>query len=184
MTNNNDIFKLVQEVEKQKRASLDDIYKMLDDAQTSSSNEESVVDVKAKVNQSASSLSTLNIKSDIIPSNRIQMPTFPSQVTFDTRFDCFKALIEGVNYGYENSPEYVGAHIRALEDVYQDAFNNAKDLYVTEARVNDEINRTISKTTIREKGYYDGLMYALKAIRKSKSLMIDKVVNILNNSLN
>lgn len=183
MTNNNDIFKLVQEVEKQKRASLDDIYQMLDDAQTNNSTE-SVVDVKTKVNQSTASLSSLNIKSNINASNRITLPTFPSQVTFDTRFDCFKALIEGVNYGYENSVEYVNAHRQALEDVYQDAFNNAKDLYVTEARVNDEINRTISKTTVREKGYYDGLMYALKAIRKSKTLMMDKIVNILNNTLN
>ena len=88
-----------------------------------------------------------------------------------------------MNYGKENSVEYVNAHRQALEDVYRDASNNAKDLYVIEARVNDEINRTISKTTIAEKGYYDGLMYALKAIRKSKTMMMDKIVNILNNSL-
>ena len=47
---NQDIFKIVQEVEKQKRASLDELYEMLDDAQNVNS-DKSVVDVKAKVNQ-------------------------------------------------------------------------------------------------------------------------------------
>ena len=179
---NQDIFKIVQEVEKQKRASLDELYEMLDDAQNVNS-DKSVVDVKAKVNQAIEPANLLNIRSNVIPSTRISLPSFPPQVTFDTRLDCFRALIEGVNYGKENSLEYVNAHRQALEDVYRDASNNAKDLYVIEARVNDEINRTISKTTIAEKGYYDGLMYALKAIRKSKTMMMDKIVNILNNSL-
>lgn len=180
---NQDIFKLVQEVENQKRASLDDIYQMLDDT-SKDNNESSVIDVKAKVNQVSDPQYALNIKLPTGNSSKIYLPSFPVQVTFDTRFDCFKALIEGINYGRENAFEYVGAHRQALEDVYRDAYNNSKDLYVIEARVNDEINRTISKNTIREKGYYDGLMYALKAIRKSKTLMIDKITNILNNNLN
>ncbi len=175
-----DIFELVGEVEKQKKASIDDIYQMLDEAQNEDS---SVVDVKAKVHSTSESLSSLNYKTTERVSTRVHTPVFPQTVTFDTRFDCFKALLEGVDYGQDNNYEYVSGHKQALEDVYKDAFNNQRDLYVTEARVNDEINRTISKTTLAEKGYYDGLMYALKAIRKSKTMMMDKIVKILNSQL-
>ena len=174
---NQDIFQLVEEVEKQKKATLDDIYSMLDEVEKDSP---SVVDVKAKVQSSEPvNISATTPKT----SSKVYKPSLPKTVTFDTRFECFKALIEGVDYGENNSPQYVEGHRQALDHVYQDAFNNQKDLYVVEARVNDEINRTTSKNTLYLKGYYDGLFYALKTLRQSKSLSMDKVAKMLQSTL-
>ena len=175
MTNNTDIFKLVEEVENQKKASLDDIYSMLDDVK----NDSSVIDVQPKV---YSEQPQTTVSSAARPT-KVQKPSLPKTVTFDTRFECFKSLIEGVDYGVDNSPEYVEGHKKALEHVYQDAYNNPKDLYVVEARVNDEINRMVTKNTLYLKGYYDGLFYALKTLRQSKTLSMDKVAKLLKANL-
>ena len=177
MTNNPNIFELMEEVEKQKKAaSLDDIYNMLDDVGNDTT---TVVDVKAKVQASE----PVNIQTTQRASTKVYKPSLPKTVTFDTRFECFKALIEGVDYGENNSPEYVAGHKKALESVYQDAFNNQKELYVVEARVSDEINRMTTKNTLELKGYYDGLFYALKTLRQSKTLSMDKVAKLLQENL-
>ena len=176
---NQDIYKLVEEVERQKRASLEDIYAMLDEE-----GNDDVAEVKAKVNSSAAvSLSSLNINTKNVSTSRRSKASFPDSVTFDTRFDCFKALIEGVQYEGDNY-EYINAHKKALEDVYQEAFNNTKDLYVVESSVNNQINRITSKVSVAQKGYYDGLTYALKAIRKSKNYSMKKIAEMLDKSLN
>lgn len=174
MSGNTDIFKLVEEVEKQKKASLDDIYSMLDDVKN-----EEVVDVKPKVY----SEQVYSTPSSSSRPTKVTKPSLPKEVTFDTRFECFKSLIEGVDYGDSNSPEYVQGHKKALEHVYQDAYNNPKDLYVVEARVNDEINRMVTKNTLYLKGYYDGLFYALKTLRQSKTLSMDKLAKLLSANL-
>jgi hypothetical protein len=61
-----------------------------------------------------------------------------------------------------------------LEKYYGDAYQNSKDLYVIEARVNDEINR-FNSNGVYEKGYYDGLAYILKALKRSKELLMSRI---------
>ena len=70
-----------------------------------------------------------------------------------------------------------------LEKYYKDAYNNSKDLYVIEARVSDEIQKNVSHSQLYEKGYYDGLVYTLQALNKSKELLISKINRLINSRL-
>ena len=83
----------------------------------------------------------------------IQKPVIPDQIgNYTTRFEAFKGIIEHVSYGTNNSITYVEGHKDALEKYFKDAYNNSKDLYVIEARVNDEINRYNTHNQVYEIG--------------------------------
>jgi hypothetical protein len=159
--NNYDMFKLVEEVEKQKKtASIDDIFSSLDAVKT----EEVKAEEKAR---------TFTASAD--PS-LVSKPRIPDSIgAYASRFEAFRGVIEHVSYGTKNVNAYVEGHKDALEKYYRDAFNNSKDLYVIEARVNDEINKSGSHAQLYEKGYYDGLVYVLKALKRSKELMMAEI---------
>ena len=161
-----DMFKLVQEVKKQKSMNIDDIFSNLD----SIKNEE----VKTNEDRYAKSAATSSV-------NLIRKPTIPDEIgAYHTRFEAFKGIIEHVDYGSSNATDYVQGHSDALEYYFKDAYTNAKDLYVVEARVNDEINKFSSRAQLYQKGYYDGLFYVLKALKRSKEL----IMTILNREIN
>jgi len=157
-----DMFKLVEEVEKQKTMNIDDIFQTLDsvkDGQTISS--------EKKTTYTSSSAKNNNV---------IKKPNLPEEFgQFDTRFEAFRGIIEHVDYGNNIENSYVVGHKDALEKYYKDAYNNTKDLYVIEARVNDEINKYRNSGQLYDKGYYDGLFYALKALKKSKELLMNRI---------
>lgn len=162
-----DMFKLVQEVEKQKSMNIDEIFSDLD----SIKNEE----VKTKEDRYANSAATTSSV------NLIRKPTIPDDIgSFHTRFEAFKGIIEHVYYGSSNASDYVQGHSDALEYYFKDAYTNSKDLYVVEARVNDEINKFSSRAQLYQKGYYDGLFYVLKALKRSKEL----IMVVLNREIN
>ncbi len=158
---NIDMFKLVEEVEKQKKMDIDDIFSNLDSVKNEEVRRE---EVKAKTYESTSD------------PNLVSRPRIPSDLGgYDTRFECFKCIIENVSYGTRNVNAYVEGHKDALEKYYGDAYQNRKDLYVIEARVNDEINKTVSHEQLYDKGYYDGLAYVLKALKRSKELLMQRI---------
>ena len=157
-----DMFKLVEEVEKQKSVDLDEIFNDLDLVKNSKA-EENINVSEPKVRKSE----------DV---NLVSKPIIPNNIgAYDTRFEAFKGIIEHVSYGTDNINSYVEGHKNALEKYYRDAYNNSKDLYVIEARVNDEINKTGSHSGLYEKGYYDGLVYVMKALKRSKELLMAKI---------
>ena len=163
-----DMFKLVEEVEKQKAMDIDAIFSDLDSVKN-----EEVTTVKKKV-----------YASDTNTTATVSKPRIPDQIgSFETRFEAFRGVIEHVYYGVSNVNVYVEGHRDALEKYYKDAYNNSKDLYVIESRVNDEINRYGTHSQLYEKGYYDGLFYVLKALKRSKELLMTKLNSEINRNL-
>jgi hypothetical protein len=166
--NNYDMFKLVEEVDKQKKSSnvnIDDIFSSLDAVKT----EEVKPEEKIHTAKAASD-PTL-----------VSKPRIPDNIgSYSSRFEAFRGVIEHVSYGTNSVNDYVEGHKDALEKYYRDASNNSKDLYVTEARVNDEINKSGAHNQLYEKGYYDGLVYVLKALKRSKELIMSYISNEIN----
>lgn len=168
---NIDMFQLVQEMEKQKASSIDEIFSQLDSVKE---NKEVYTRPRNTAGSSAGNVSL------------IRKPTIPEDIgDYDTRFSAFKGIIEHVSYGGNgtNASAYVDGHRDALEKYYKDAYTNSKDLYVVEARVNDEINRATSRTHLYEKGYYDGLFYVLKALKRSQELLMNRLNREINRKL-
>ena len=159
--NNYDMFKLVEEVEKQKKtANIDEIFSSLDAVKS----EDVKTEEKAHTYTAAAD-ATL-----------VSKPRIPDSIgAYSTRFEAFRGVIEHVSYGTKNVNAYVEGHKDALEKYYRDALYNSKDLYVTEGRVNDEINKSGSHAQLYEKGYYDGLVYVLKALKRSKELLMASI---------
>ena len=186
-----DIFDLVEEVERQKKApvnnnrdsdqDIDDLFSMLDEVEKGGF--ATIDEVRAKVND-INGNDYVNIKQEpISKSLRNKRPLLPRNYgEYDTRFECFKRLIEGVSYE-GNSSEYIGGHREALEKYYQDASVNSQNLQLTMGRVNDEINNFGPRNTVYAKGYYDGLFYVLQALTKSKELLMSKITVRLNKAL-
>ena len=167
--NSIDMFKLVAEVENQKKLNVDDIFDVLDSVK-----DEDFVNTMVQTPRYSN---TKEIK-------MIKKPTLPSDIgNYDTRFEAFRGIIEHVSYGTSEVNNYVEGHKDALEKYYTDAYNNYKDLYVIEARVSDEIQKNVSHSQLYEKGYYDGLLYILQALNKSKELLMEKVNKAIIRSL-
>ena len=170
MTDKNiDMFRLVEEVEKQKAMDIDDIFSNLDSVRN-----EETVSTEVKNARYAGASATVQIRKPVIPE---------SFGSYQTRFEAFRGIIEHVSYGTTNTNIYVEGHRDALEKYYKDAYNNSKDLYVIEARVNDEINRYDTHNQLYEKGYYDGLFYVLKALKRSKELLMAKLNHEINGKM-
>lgn len=171
MANNNqiDMFELVKEVEKQQLRNVDDVFSSLDSLKN-----EDVTYVKPEVPRYAN---TNEVK-------RVSKPGLPENIgPYDTRFEAFKGIVEHVSYGTIDVNDYIEGHKTALEKYFKEAFENSKDLYVVEARVNDEITRYTSRTHLYEKGYYDGLLYVYNALKKSKELLMGKINKEINLNL-
>ena len=133
MSNNTDIYRLVEEMNKAKaKKEVNDIFSMLDEVQKE--NNISVDDIRNSVNRT-----------------------------------------DGV--------AYVNAQRSALEKYYKEIKSNPKDIAVVEGHVNDEINSIDNRSTLEEKGYYDGLYYVLRAIKKAKSEVAYKINNKLREKL-
>lgn len=183
--NNTNIFDLVEEVNKNKKKNnssidkeINDIYSMLDDIKED--NNISVEDVRSKIN-SYSQNNNANIKDKLENySTVVSKPEVPDEVTdYDLYSECVLTYISSVDYGKNNSREYVTGHKAALEKYYSAINNNKKDIYVIEANVNEDINNYNSKSSLRDKGYYDGLIYVLKSLKKAKQQLIIKINNRL-----
>jgi len=108
---------------------------------------------------------------------RPSIPTKKEVGDFDGRYDCFKKIIEKVNYGTNNSADYVRGHSEALQKYFDQAQNTTNNLTVVEGRVKEEVNKysNIRKTNAYLKGYYDGLLYVYRALRNSREYMAERI---------
>lgn len=189
MENQTNIFDLVEEVNRNKgRTSIskdkemNDIFSMLDEVKKD--NNISIDRVRSAVNSYSSSKQEDNSDSIRNNSNLVRKPVVPSNVTnWDKYSECIVAYLNSVDYGPDNSYEYVKGHNKALSKYKEELLNNHKDIYVVEGHVNDELNSSLSKASIEDKGYYDGLFYVLKSIKKAKEDTNNKVVNKLKEKL-
>lgn len=82
--------------------------------------------------------------------------------------------INAVNYGDDNSKEYCLGHDKALDKYFDDIKKN-KNTIETLEKLNNEIESIKDKTSIEDKGYYDGLFYILKTIKKANQIYIDLI---------
>lgn len=178
--NDTNIFDLVEELNKsknkssmQKEKEINDIYSMLDEIKND--NNISIDEVRDKVNNYSNFSKTVNDSLENY-STVVNVPTLPNSVTnYDTYSECIFAFFRAVDYGTSNSKQYVQGHKSALEKYYNEITNNHKDIYVVEARLNEEINKFSSKDDVFSKGYYDGLFYALRSIKKARALLESKI---------
>lgn len=185
MDNKTNIFDLVEEVNREKKKStmaaekeINDIYSMLDEIKND--NNISVEDVREKVNSFSFYDDNAGINDRLENySTVVKKPDVPNISGYDKYSDIILATISAVNYGSNNSKEYVEGHKLALENYYKDINNNVNDIYVVEAKINEDINNFSSKSSLRDKGYYDGLIYVLKAIKNAKEQVTEKVNNRL-----
>lgn len=178
--NDTNIFDLVDELNKsknktsmEKEKEINNIYSMLDDIKND--NNISVEEVRNKVNDYSYQT---NLDNDSLEnySTVVSVPTLPSSVSnYDTFSECIIAFFKAVDYGTNNSKQYVKGHKAALEKYCTEIAHNHKDIYVVEGKLNDEINNFASKDDIYSKGYYDGLFYVLRAIKKAKALLSSKI---------
>lgn len=173
-----DIYKLVEELNRNKinkQDKIEDIFSLLDEMK----------DDDIKINLSfeyelprGNEQVTLAKLKDNIGSTVHKKPTFPTRIAdYNTRLECFINILAAVNYGTNNNKEYVDAHKKVLEKYYTIASNNAKDLYIVEGQVKDEINeyKDANKKEMYMLGHYDGLYYVLKALNRSKELLTERI---------
>ena len=189
---NQDIYKLVEEMNKNKtvehtglnsnKKEVEDIFSMLNEVQEK--NNISVEDVRRSVNRS----SEINLNTNYGKRAKvIKKPTLPSNVEYDLLSDDAKnneSIVYNITDSVQDSYSYVLAHRSALEKYYKEIVSNRKDISVVEGHVNDEISALDSRNTLSEKGYYDGLYYVLRAIKKAKSEVSFKINEKLKEKLN
>lgn len=132
-------------------------------------------------------LVNLKKENDLKKSAVIRRPTIPDNITveFKTRLDYFLYFIRNVNYGSTNNIQYVNGHVKALNQYLELAKINKNNLIALESSISSEINRysNVSKNSLNAKGYYDGLNYTYKALKKSKDIMASKINEILKKEL-
>ncbi len=168
-----DIYKIVEQMNKNKlsdSSKVDEIFDMLDSL-TAQPTRSSV-----SYNSSNSRVSSLaDLKNSIRP---IKKPAFPVEIMpFENRSDCFINILQEVSYSSDNNSDYVKGHKDALEKYYSAGKNNAKDLFIVEGQVNDELKNRgrASASDLYARGYYDGLEYVSRALSTSKNLISKKM---------
>lgn len=189
MEKQTNIFDLVEEVNRNKGRSaiskeseMNDIFSMLDEVKKD--NNISVEKVRSAVNSYSSTSSERKTENVQNNTNLVRKPTIPSSVSgWDKYSECVVEYLNSVDYGSDNSYEYVKGHSKALSKYKEEILNNHKDIYVVEGHVNDELNSSLNKSSIEDKGYYDGLFYVLKSIKRAKEDASKKVENKLKEKL-
>ena len=169
MVNNSDKF-----------SEIDKLFKELD------MDEESIDNLRRKLSGSKETINNQNDEVKPVAAT-VKRPTIPDVITaeLDTRYDYFMYCIRNVNYGVDNANEYVRGHLNALNKATTQSKLDPNNLYLVEASISDELNQyvNISKNTLESKGYYDGLTYVNKALKKSKEIMANKINAILKEEL-
>ena len=83
-------------------------------------------------------------------------------------------LLNSIDYGQDNSKEYCEGHKKALDKYFMEIKNNSRNIESILEKLNNEISGWKNKTSINDKGYYDGMFYVLKATKKAKKVFLDK----------
>ncbi|MDO4940374.1 MAG: hypothetical protein Q4E33_01620 [Erysipelotrichaceae bacterium] len=127
--------------------------------------------------------SQINISSNFDNAGMLNKPeVMDINKDYNNVFDAYRDILENVSYGEANNKDYVDNHIKAINKYYEFASNHVNDLEVVEQALGNEIENAPS-ANVEQKGYYDGLFYCLKALRKAKTYMLEKCSKELNNDL-
>ena len=102
--------------------------------------------------------------------------------SFIEALDKVPAFVYSSLYGSENSTDYVKGHKDALDKCFELVYENNKDIKIAEDSISKELE-SFESTTIEQKGYYDGLFYSLKAIKKAKEYILRKIAKEINSEL-
>lgn len=96
----------------------------------------------------------------------------------DTRFEYFISLLNDVEYDRNYRGYYKDGHAKAI-DIYRSKAEFCKnDLLSLESEVAKEIHRTKLNRKLRDRfevGYYDGLLFVEKALKRSKLYMMTRI---------
>lgn len=127
--------------------------------------------------------SQIKINSNFDNAGMLSKPEVPNITSnYNSVFEAYRYILENVSYGEVNSSDYVDNHIKALDKYYEIAIDNVSYLEELEQKLSNEIENAPS-SSVEEKGYYDGLFYCLKALRKAKTYMLEKCVKEISNDL-
>ncbi|MBQ0035849.1 MAG: hypothetical protein KBT35_02905 [Firmicutes bacterium] len=127
--------------------------------------------------------SRIKINSNFNNAGMLSKPEVPDITSnYNSVFEAFRHILENVSYGEVNSNDYVDNHIKAINKYYEIAVNDVSYLEELEQKLSNEIENAPS-SSVEEKGYYDGLFYCLKALRKAKTYMLEKCVKEISNDL-
>ena len=153
---------------------IDDIYALLDE----------VARQKAQQTQANQESDLASMNRNINHEHIVQKPILAKVDDFTSRLDCFTKIVENVDYGQTNANEYVNGHQEVLKK-YLQAAQDGEKFWELEEKVNDEISEyaRADKRSIYIKAYYDGLVYVYKALKKSKSLMAERIYERLKRGL-
>ncbi len=180
--------KAVRMMESQKNKRFDEIDKMFENLQKA--NDETVDSFKKRLNQNESEKARVDlagINANMKKSMMIKRPVVPDNIDVElgSRYEYFLYIVQNVNYGTSNSESYVKGHRKALNKYLHEADRNPTNLTLIKAAISDEINDSLkhSKTSLESKGYFDGLNYLNKALKKSKEIMANKINEILKREL-
>lgn len=167
-----------------RKRDIDDIYRMLDSI-ASSSDSSSLDDVRRRVNIRTGDDRLINYRTVEAEATRvIRKPELPKNVdNYETRLECFLMFLQGVDYSRVGSQEYIDGHRKALENYYVGAQNNPKDLAVIEGQVKEELSSLSSGNSLYSKGYYEGLNYVARALKRSKELLTARICQLLKKEL-
>lgn len=100
---------------------------------------------------------------------------------YNNVFEAFKNVIENVSYGSQNASDYVKGHKQAIDECYKKACE-IDNLCLLEEDISKQIE-SCSSSSIHDKGYYDGLFYCLKAIKKAKAHVLNIIAREINNDI-
>ncbi len=163
----------------------DEIDKMFEDLQQA--NNETVDSLKDRLSSKEEDLVSLK-ESEYSERKSVSLkrPSLPKTIpaSLNTRLDIFLYCIKNIEYG-PNNRSYVDGHLEALNKYLERARLDHQNLEVVLGTLLDEIrhSRSINKTDLKEKGYYDGLNYVNSALKKSKDVMAKKINDTLKREL-
>ncbi len=160
---------------------LDDIYSLLDEVTKDEGNYEE----KEASDREEKKVSLAGIGKSVGAARLVKKPSLPSVYDYDNRSDCFMQLLSRVDYGNNNAKDYVEGHRDALSKYLLKAKENPRNLYLAEGQVDDEIGKyaRANKNSLYVKGYYDGLVYVYKALKRSKELISEKMYEKLKREI-
>ncbi|MDO4198733.1 MAG: hypothetical protein Q4D13_07075 [Erysipelotrichaceae bacterium] len=166
--NNLDMFKLAEEVARQK--------------EKNSVNEDEVIDAIFSSLDSVTRQTDYTVNTDTAA--HVIRPVLPRSVgDYTTRYEAYRALVEAVSYGTNNVEEYVNGHKAALNDCSNEVFNKRKNLSIYENELNRKLSEYVTNNDLYKKGYYDGMFYAVKALKRSKEMAMENMAKELRKEL-
>lgn len=121
-----------------------------------------------------------------IKDNKGKKPQFTNMMKeYTSRYDYVKDALNNVNYEIKYRGYFKEGHMQALNDVSSLLTTYSKDLDALFHKIKEQIQEIRIHKSQYKKAYYDGYIagceYAQKAIKRSKQVMMKKVLDEIHN---